>query len=125
MINDKLVKDLQEQIDNIIDSGSNYIKYKDGTMIIYGEKTFNTISVIGYGSLYRSVSVPYDDYPIEFKSIPIVSYSIKSLSPNANSAVISVLHPSTKTNAGNVCIIKENNSQISGTVSYIAIGKWK
>lgn len=125
MINAILTKYLQNEINKIIESGSNYIKYKDGTMIIYGEKTFNTINIIGYGSLYRSVSIPYDDYPIEFKNIPIVSYSIKSLSPNTNSAVISVLHPSTKTNAGNVCIIKENDSQISGTVSYIAIGKWK
>lgn len=120
-INDKLTKDLQ----NIVESGDGYIKYSDGTMICYGKTTFEKTSVVAYGALYRSVSIQYDNFAKPFISTPITSYSFTELSPNNFSAMIAIYITATTTNPGKVCIVKENNDQISGTISYIAIGRWK
>ncbi len=119
-INDKLTKNLL----TVLESGKNYTKYSDGTLICTGEKSFSNISMLAYGSLYRSVSIKFDDFPVEFVDVPNVSYSLKE-SNSENGSILNRIIMPTKTFAGNVCIVKENNKQVSGTLSYRAIGKWK
>lgn len=121
-INEKLTKNLQ----NIVESGDGYIKYSDGTMICYGTKDFPANNPLAYGTgLYRTSSIAFDDFAQPFINPPITSYSFASLSRNTNSAFVTVLYTATTTNPGRVCIVKENNDQISGSTSYISIGRWK
>lgn len=121
-INEQLTKNLQ----NIVESGDGYIKYSDGTMICYGTKDFPANNPLAYGTgLYRTSSIPFDDFAQTFINPPITSYSFASLSRNTNSAFVTVLYTATTTNPGRICIVKENNDQISGSISYISIGRWK
>lgn len=104
------------------------IKYANGMMICIGEKPFSSISMVNFGSvsgLYRSVSVGFDDFPESFIDVPNISYSIKNLTGFSGAFFLGNVYLATKSNAGNVSIIKESSDKPSGTFQYIAIGKWK
>ena len=120
---------LDTYLDTIIESGSNdngeYVKFYDGTMICRAKKSFSNISMIAYGGLYRCVSISFSDFPIAFIEPPYVSYSLIECNNNNSGALISQLYMPSVSSAGNVCIIKENNTAITGVIGYVAVGKWK
>ena len=69
MINDKLTKELQEQItenknkiSNIIENGNGYTKYADGTLICYGK---SKAVEIPYGSEYSEIITLPESYKDE------------------------------------------------------------
>lgn len=123
---DGIYEDIYKYQYNLItnDKG-NCVKYENGILICWGEKSFTNTNVIEYGGMYRSTSVAFDDFPIAFKDVPNVTYSIKELDPNVNGALLNVLTTASTTNAGRCCVVKENNSQITGKLGYMAIGNWK
>lgn len=104
----------------IIDtSSSNYIKFKDGTLICYGSVTCNIYANPNYIS-------GYSKFPIAFKNTPtvVVTRNINDNSYDDTTRAVKVINP-TKTDF-NVYIGSNNGSFKSGNsipVNYIAIGK--
>ena len=103
-----------------------YVKFVNGILICYGEESYTSLNCVGFGSaLYRSASITFNNFPVEFKAVPDITYSVKNMTPNTNGAVINTTSFATITSPGKVSVVKENNTAISGKVSYFAIGKWK
>lgn len=110
MINDKLLEQIKEQIDEIIESGNGYIKYKDGTLLCYGLDSTNTTG-------YISIS-----FPITFISIPIVVVQQQSGSETTN---IITAKTSTIDKSYFRCGCVYAQGYLQQNINWIAIGKWK
>lgn len=115
---------VDNKLAQIIQSGSNangsYIKYSDGTMICYGLTSLNEVSVSDYYSFCKRTNSLTITFPMEFDEVPnvtitnqgfgIFSYTINNITAN-NFSYYAFTYPS--------------GSNISGSLQYVAIGKWK
>ena len=115
---------VDNKLAQIIQSGSNangsYIKYSDGTMICYGSTSLNEVSVSDYYSFCKRTNSLTITFPMEFDEVPnvtitnqgfgIFSYTINNITAN-NFSYYAFTYPSA--------------SNISGSLQYVAIGKWK
>lgn len=115
---------VDNKLAQIIQSGSNangsYIKYSDGTMICYGSTSLNEVSVSDYYSFCKRTNSLTITFPMEFDEVPnvtitnqgfgIFSYTINNITAN-NFSYYAFTYPS--------------GSNISGSLQYVAIGKWK
>lgn len=126
MINEKLTKELQEQITenkndiaNIIESGTNYIKFVDGTAICWGNINFKT-----------GTSAQSSQYSASF----IETLPITFISGTAQGKIISG-NPSRKVYVRFSNIISNTNqldgvalsdiANYQGIIDYLVIGRWK
>ena len=127
MINDKLTKELQEQItenknkiSNMIENGNGYTKYADGTLICYGK---SKAAEIPYGSEYEEIITLPESYKDDNF---IVNVSITS--GGASWANVICRGGATSENTARIIA---GNYIVSGStardivLSYITIGKWK
>ena len=112
-------------IAGIISSGNNtngeWVKYSDGTMICYMNKTYNVDITRQWGSVYETAGVPLGDFTQSFVEIPVVTASCTG----ASSVWIEAITP-TKTSLGSSWFMRPvstSNAQV--VISYIAIGRWK
>lgn len=115
---------VDNKLAQIIESGSNangsYIKYSDGTMICYGSTSLNEVSVSDYYSFCKRTNSLTITFPMEFDEVPnvtitnqgfgIFSYTINNITAN-NFSYYAFTYPS--------------GSNISGSLQYVAIGRWK
>ncbi len=100
----------------LYESGDNYIKYGDGTAIVWGT---TTISFKNNAATYNTINLP-----ITFKNTNyVVQETIKQLF-NYHSSITP--HPGTRTTT--TCQIggwNDWSSTVTGYIDYIIIGKWK
>lgn len=111
------------KLDNIIESGTGYIKYVDGTMICWGSVNGNCHTWSAWGSLYQSNTVPLGQFPVPFTSTPIVTISGYN---SATGGWVTPVNSVTATDVGIFSVVRPNDPGAQPfQVSYIAIGKWK
>ena len=108
---------------NIVESGSNYIKFYDGTLVCWGSKNVTSNITTAYGNMYRGTSaVSFENYQKPFISIPTVIVYVNG----DNSSLIMNWTERTLNNPGEQMLVlpisKEGQTYV---ISYIAIGKWK
>ena len=122
--NSTTLQTITTTVQNIIASGSNangnYVKYSDGTMICYGSTSLNEVSVSDYYSFCKRTNSLTITFPMEFDEVPnvtitnqgfgIFSYTINNITAN-NFSYYAFTYPSA--------------SNASGSLQYVAIGKWK
>ena len=114
-INEKLLP-------QIIESGTDYIRFYDGTMICWGSYT-GSFNVTGQsGGVYYTTSV--FTFPQTFISPPVV---IPSLYQATGVYWCSLGNSSTQTTSSTQIRILSmaTHSDVTLTPSYVAIGKWK
>ncbi len=118
---------VDNKLAQIIQSGSNangsYIKYSDGTMICYGNYSFNSSNSDYWGNFYRSENYTIN-FPQEFSTTPIVN-----VTPNSDDGGISAVLNTVSLNTFKMCQIKSKginqNTDLSNSGQYVAIGRWK
>lgn len=125
MIDEKLTKNLQEQITknkndiaNIIESGTGYIKYSDGTMICYGQITKSSTSFSAWANIYGGVQTVNNAFPKQFIDIPVVTITSNNLGAVYEMSV-------DESKIISLSLLRATTSNGSLTANYIAIGKWK
>ena len=118
---------VDNKLAQIIQSGSNangsYIKYSDGTMICYGNYSFNSSNSDYWGNFYRSENYTIN-FPQGFSTTPIVN-----VTPNSDDGSISAVLNIVSLNTFEMCQIKSKginqNTDLSNLGQYVAIGRWK
>lgn len=109
----------------IVDSGSNtngeYIKYADGTMVCTKKVSFNNTFTTAWGSMYTTDAISLGSWASAFTVVPTVNASIMS----NYSAFIQSINDCTATQVGATYLARPVNTNAQGTISIIAIGKWK
>ena len=118
---------VDNKLAQIIQSGSNangsYIKYSDGIMICYGNYSFNSSNSDYWGNFYRSENYTIN-FPQEFSTTPIVN-----VTPNSDDGGISAVLNTVSLNTFKMCQIKSKginqNTDLSNSGQYVAIGRWK
>lgn len=111
------------------ESGENangrWIKYADGTMICWGERTFTNINITtAWGSVYETATKnDFGTFPQAFISRPSIS-----ITPHFGvSCYIEILEGLSATNIGKtwfMCPVQRTNIA-SLSFNYMAIGKWR
>ena len=110
---------------SIVESGTGYVKYYDGTMICYGTSNTGTITWSQDGIIYYSANLTLPDFAETFISAPIVTKTIQDTNATRMIWITGNTAPST-TNPGTYNLSTYwNATNTNVTVSYIAIGKWR
>lgn len=114
---------INNTINRIVESGSNYIKFYDGTLVCWGSKNVTSNITTAYGNMYRGTSaVSFENYQKPFVSIPTVIVYVNG----ANSSLIMNWTESTLNNPGEqMLVLPISKEEQTYVISYIAIGKWK
>lgn len=110
----------------VVDSGTNYIKYYDGTMICWGSSTTDTLSWTQDSTIWYVRDLALPDFAQTFISPPMVTKTIQSMNTGGRNISICGNSAPTKTNPGTYNLETYwNATGTTVTVTYIAIGKWK
>lgn len=104
----------------IVDKGTNYVKYGDGTMICYGSVSKSNVTFSSYEGAYYN-TFPQITFPQTFSSTPIVQ-----LTPKVETGLYtcSVSVTTTSTCSGYIWRIGAKTG-VNYTIDYVAIGRWK
>lgn len=122
---------LENAINGILESGSNdngsYIKYADGTMIVYKTVYGTTDITTVWGNLYVSSDVNLGAFPIPFITRPTITVSPQT---QTGTQYILVGNGSgsygTETIYGTVCLARPNSrTGVAYVLDIVAIGRWK
>lgn len=127
---------MQDNIENAINSSviketntnGTAIKFVDGTMICYNTQTFSsTAGGNVLGNLYRTNTLTLNNFPIQFTSVPNVTYNVQKSSEIGWLAIlISAEYQATNVRPARPVLVKTTNASVDSiTVEYIAIGRWK
>ena len=101
-------------------SGSNYCKFPDGTLICWGQVSVRS-SYQSWGAMYVTDVNPNVTFPIPFTEKPALSVTC-----NAKSSGVIVNAVCTATQWNQVAIMRQTaGSNLSLTLDYTAVGKWK
>lgn len=121
--NVKVIGEIYKGNSPIIQQGTNYIKFYDGTLITKQIKTVDTYISNSWGNLYISPDITLDDYPITFIEIPTVTISVDS----GYSAIIMNAGKGSKTKPPKVNLARGESLSSSNNfdIHVIAIGNWK
>ena len=116
---------------NIVESGSsqygNYVKYIDGTMIVWNTVTGTANITTAWGSLYKSADIGAPYFPATFTSTPTMLYSPQ----DGGSSQFFIVGQSggnsgSTSRFGNFALVSPvSSSNLSYIIHLIAIGKWK
>ena len=110
----------------VVESGTGYIKYYDGTMICYGSSGTGVLSWSQDSIIWYARALTLPDFAQTFISAPIVTKTIQSMSPVDRHVWISGTTAPSTTNPGNYNLATYwNATSTSVTITYIAIGRWK
>lgn len=124
------VNDLYDEVDSIIDSGSNangnYIKYSDGTMICYKNVTGTANISSSWGSGYYGgdgASISLGNFAQTFTSTPIINVTAERTDGNY---WIGCIQNASSSSAGNIYLLRfSSNASNPYSLNIVAIGKWK
>ena len=127
---------MQDNIENAINKSviketninGTAIKFTDGTMICYNVQTFSAVAGGNpLGNLYRTNTLTLSNFPIQFISVPSVTYSIQKASEVGWIAILtSAEYQATNVRPARPVLVKATNAEVDSiTIEYIAIGKWK
>lgn len=107
----------------VVESGTNYIKFYDGTLITKQIKSVSTVINGAWGNLYISGDITLDNYPVEFIEKPIVTTYVDG----TNSAFVmnANVGTTTKPPAINLCRGQSLSNSNTYNIYIIAIGRWK
>ena len=104
----------------VVDSGTGYVKYGDGTMICYGNKTDNATENSDYWGYCRRIDHWDVTFPVAFISTPSIS------AIGSYQAIISVVTSNLSATGVRVTLLTTtSDSGLACTRSYMAVGKWK
>lgn len=116
-------------IETVTNENGTAIKFADGTMICTGETsvTDDAGNFSDFLPFYRTMTTEFKNFPMEFVGdIPRMTFDVVSCSEpcwlfkwNSEEMQTSLIKPS------RVVVMKQTNEIFSGTISYIAIGRWK
>lgn len=110
----------------IVESGTGYIKFYDGTMVCWGKKSTGVISWLQDGSVWYSRGWTFDNFAKTFVSAPVVLKSIQNMNQESRQVWITGTTAPSTTNAGKYNLTTYwNATDTSITASYVAIGKWR
>lgn len=114
-------------VNNIVASGSNtngnYVKYVDGTMICWGNKTGSSSKSDWWGFSDRTDEISVT-YPQEFTTYPRLTIGTYS-SDTTNGSITNVITNQTKTGFKTFTLFAKNSSNNHYDFNFIAVGKWK
>lgn len=111
-----------DEVQTIIESGTGYIKYWDGTMICYDEETASVNMTSQVGGVYYGVHS--FTFPQAFISVPVVIPKVTQ-SSGVYWAGLGNRGTQTATTMQMRVISGASATNASVTFGYIAIGKWK
>jgi hypothetical protein len=114
----------------VTNSNGTAIKFPDGTMICTGTKTFTNLSLTAWGSVYSVVINSFNNFPVAFTQLPVVTFQQGARSGESFTAngwiSSSAGFPISKTNPGGLEFVRPTTaSNLTLTFSYTAIGRWK
>lgn len=116
------------ELANIVESGSNangnWIKYPDGTMICYGDRSFSGVNITSqFGSVYETTSeVNFGTFPQTFYATPNVFIQ----QTGGAMATIETLTDGSTTALGKAYLWRPNSRSNTGPqFKFMAIGRWK
>lgn len=114
---------------SIIDSGTGYIKYSDGTMICYGnvEGTTSQYNQWEAGLVFTN-AINFSNFPVAFISTPVVSINMNEVQGGDIAWVMPGFqgNNTSTTNAGSFSLCRPSSfNNFHYDVDYVAIGKWK
>ncbi len=113
---------LQIEGKQVVESGNNYIKFYDGTLICRGKFNFsmNSSKMSTWGSLYTQDYSNLVTFPVQFIENPdCVAVPCSGTSFTIHKCI------TTTSGISSFAISRPTSITDTGTVSYIAIGKWK
>lgn len=103
----------------------NYIKYDDGTLIVWGQKNIGTVAFSSsWGNIYISSAQTAITYPISFINAPLY----RNLTPISGTGLyfVSNTNGSYATNTSSYYLIRANSSSVENVIiGFYAIGRWK
>ena len=121
-ITDK-VDELVEFSNSVIESGTNYVKFKDGTMICYGNIEFNIGTMIQKSPFWQFQAINLSiSFAKAFVSKPILSGTV--VAGNYASLLYVIDCTNEKITQLNVLTLSDASNQKTN-VNYLAVGKWK
>lgn len=130
---DIVIKDLNNKgkllnncviIDNGVNENGTYVKWGNGIMMCTKKISFTTKFNVAWGVFYETPST----IPIGFFAKPFVDIPILSITSATGSTVIPESTSGlTKNGIGGIYLARpvKSDSEMSGTIDIIAIGKWK
>ena len=105
--------------DYIVESGGNYIKYANGTLIQWGSLSVTVAVSTAMGSVYRTSAAQGDTFGVSFYYAPLViatpHSAINSCYINTNTTTGFTLYPISYTSL----------SAANREIYWLAIGRWK
>lgn len=121
-----VVNDAIDQVNSMIESGSNtngsYIKYVDGTMICYGEKS-GTGTLADFWSTFKKIENISVTFPVEFYSTPYITLTNKTA--QSTNEFSSGIDASSASSFSALILKPSGSTNTSYAFNWIAIGKWK
>lgn len=114
------------EINSVVESGNNsngkWVKYKDGTMICYGNVTGTSSALTWYWTFCKRTDYITFTFPQQFISVPNVSLTTNEFC--SISVLMANNYPTTTQGQFTVLRVSDGNDY-NYNVYYIAIGKWK
>ena len=104
-------------------SGSNYIKFADGTLICWFSQYFDSVNwSASWGPLYETpVALQLNDWPVAFNSTPAVFTQVHT----SYGCWVEKIVSQTGTSAGKVAFVRPYSGSGSVSIYVLGIGRWK
>ena len=129
-MNKTKMKDITDKVDELVDfsnsvieSGTNYVKFKDGTMICYGNIEFNIGNMNQRSPFWQyqdnNLSIPFSQ---TFISKPNI---VASIIAGHYASLLYVIDCSINAITSITILTLADSSQQKTNINYTAIGKWK
>lgn len=129
-MNKTKMKDITDKVDELVDfsnsvieSGTNYVKFKDGTMICYGNIEFNIGNMNQRSPFWQyqnnNLSIPFSQ---TFISKPNI---VASIVAGNYASLLYVIDCSINAITSITILTLADSSQQKTNINYMAIGKWK
>ena len=106
----------------IIESGTNWIKYSEGTMMVFGDIQFTASVALASGALFTNTAT----HELKF-TVPFVGAFPKVFcdSDASQKDIVSVRAGDTSLTGFSPIVFATTNGITSPMISFVAIGRWK
>lgn len=107
------------------DSGTNYCKMPDGTLMCWGSFDTGTLNAnVAWGSLYETPAISVSvAFPVRFSIAPCVWYKCRTTSSQCFLEDATIV--STTGIGGSIYLYRPSSTSVSAFVQWLAIGRWK
>lgn len=108
---------------DVNESGSNYIKFADGTLICWFSQYFENVNwSASWGNLYETpVALQLNNWPVAFNSTPAVFTQVHT----AYGCWVEKVLQQSGTSAGKVAFVRPYSGSGSVSIYVLGIGRWK